>query len=167
MTSKLWSINGLATELDTDRRTIAAKLKRAPPDGRLKGHPAWHLTTALRAINGDASSRRSGDGVDLLEGRNPVDAALGLHHNVMMSGLPHWLAERLVEAGIEATDAADLGRSMAEAFDTRNRELLRDALWMPAHDVPGPASTTITGLPDIEALTALAASLDPSPSATS
>lgn len=52
MTSKLWSINGLATELGMDRRTVAARLRNVPPDGRLKGSPAWYLPTALDAIKG-------------------------------------------------------------------------------------------------------------------
>lgn len=50
MTRQLWSINGLATELGMDRRTVARRLSAAPPDGKLKGKPAWFLETALRAM---------------------------------------------------------------------------------------------------------------------
>jgi hypothetical protein len=34
MVSKLWTINGLATELGRDRRAIAKLLRNVPPDGR-------------------------------------------------------------------------------------------------------------------------------------
>lgn len=50
MTRKLWSLNGLATELDYDRRTVAATLKKIRPDGRLNGNPAWFLDTALNVL---------------------------------------------------------------------------------------------------------------------
>ena len=53
MTPTLWSISGLAIELALDRRTIAAKLRDVPPDGQLRGHPAWRLQTALLALRGD------------------------------------------------------------------------------------------------------------------
>lgn len=54
MTPTLWSISGLAVELEMDRRTVAAKLRDVPPDGQLRGHPAWRLQTALLALRGDA-----------------------------------------------------------------------------------------------------------------
>lgn len=50
MTKQLWSINALATEFDRDRRTVALALKNVRPDGRLKGHAAWHLDTALAVL---------------------------------------------------------------------------------------------------------------------
>lgn len=54
MTRRLWSINALATELSMDRRTIAKRLSGHTADGEIKGHPAWHLDTALGAIQGRA-----------------------------------------------------------------------------------------------------------------
>lgn len=50
MKRKLWTISGLAVELDRDRRTIAAGLKAAPPDGKSGVYDAWLLTTALAAL---------------------------------------------------------------------------------------------------------------------
>jgi hypothetical protein len=50
MVRKLWSLNALSTELGRDRRTVSKMLAMTPPDGRLNGHPAWLLTTALRAL---------------------------------------------------------------------------------------------------------------------
>lgn len=60
MTKQLWSINGLATELGMDRRTVARRLAGVPADGRLHGKAAWLMTTALAAINdkGKAHSSR-------------------------------------------------------------------------------------------------------------
>ncbi len=50
MTAQLWSINGLAAELGKDRRTVASALRTVPPDGKLQGHPAWFLATALATL---------------------------------------------------------------------------------------------------------------------
>jgi hypothetical protein len=51
MTKALWSLNGLATELGKDRRTVAKALSNVPPDGYDGSEKRWHLTTALRALN--------------------------------------------------------------------------------------------------------------------
>ena len=51
MRPRLWSQNGLATEFGRDRRTMGKILATTPPDGRLNGHPAWFLTTALKAFD--------------------------------------------------------------------------------------------------------------------
>src|SRR5215213_9800655 len=51
MRPRLWSLNGLATELGRDRRTMGKILATTPPDGRLNGHAAWFLTTALDAVD--------------------------------------------------------------------------------------------------------------------
>lgn len=59
MTAKLYSLNGLATELQRDRRTVGKALSHTKPDGETPtGDPAWHLTTALSAL-GQAEDRRS------------------------------------------------------------------------------------------------------------
>jgi hypothetical protein len=50
MVRKLWSLSALSTELGRDRRTVSKILATTPPDGRPNGHPAWLLTTALRAL---------------------------------------------------------------------------------------------------------------------
>jgi hypothetical protein len=51
MTAKLWSINALSVELNMDRRTVGARLRGVPPDGRIQRSPAWLLSTALRALH--------------------------------------------------------------------------------------------------------------------
>src|SRR4051794_35408400 len=51
MTKSLWSLNALSVELERDRRTIAAALSGVSPDGTRQGHPAWFLSTALRALD--------------------------------------------------------------------------------------------------------------------
>ena len=54
MTKTLWSINGLATELGVDRRTVAKSLADVPPDGTTAGsHKGWFLPTALRVLGGN------------------------------------------------------------------------------------------------------------------
>jgi hypothetical protein len=53
MTAKLYTISGIATELNVDRRTAARALSRVLPDGTAaSGDPAWFLTTALRHLGG-------------------------------------------------------------------------------------------------------------------
>jgi hypothetical protein len=68
MQRQLWSVNGLATELLRDRRTVAKVLDGVPPDGYVNGHRRWHMATAVAAIarwrrgnepdHGDWSERR-------------------------------------------------------------------------------------------------------------
>lgn len=42
-----------------DRRTVAARLRGVPGDGRIQGKPAWLLTTALAAIRRDGGDGRA------------------------------------------------------------------------------------------------------------
>ena len=51
MTKQLWSLNGLATELGKDRRTLGNALSTVPPDGHIGGEKRWYLTTATRALD--------------------------------------------------------------------------------------------------------------------
>ena len=52
MTRQLWTINGLATELGKDRRTLGRALSDVPADGKAGGgHKAWFMETALRALD--------------------------------------------------------------------------------------------------------------------
>ena len=65
MTPQLFSISGLAVELNVDRRTIAAKLRNIKPDGLLpRGSPGWRLTTALRALKGSALAAAQSEAAD-------------------------------------------------------------------------------------------------------
>jgi hypothetical protein len=59
MTRQLWSINGLATELGKDRRTLGRALRHVAADGTTRGgYQGWFMETALRALGakGQASS---------------------------------------------------------------------------------------------------------------
>jgi fermentation-respiration switch protein FrsA (DUF1100 family) len=81
MTKKLFSINGLATELGRDRRTLAKRLDGVPPDGVLPGgHNGWHMTTVLASLE---DKRLAPPSRDKLLGyaaahraTNPVDQAI-------------------------------------------------------------------------------------------
>jgi hypothetical protein len=55
MTKRLWSISALAVELNRDRRTIAAALRDVPADGMIGTDKAWHLDTAVAALEGRSS----------------------------------------------------------------------------------------------------------------
>jgi hypothetical protein len=50
ITKRLWSISGLAVELNKDRRTIAKALADVPPDGFLQGKPTWRLEKAMQVV---------------------------------------------------------------------------------------------------------------------
>lgn len=50
MTAQLWTISALAVELDRDRRTVAKALRKVKPDGKVGRANAWHLETALSAL---------------------------------------------------------------------------------------------------------------------
>jgi hypothetical protein len=50
MRRRLWSISGLSVELNKDRRTLAKILNSVMPDGKERGHDAWHLETVLIAL---------------------------------------------------------------------------------------------------------------------
>jgi hypothetical protein len=68
MRQQLWSISGLAVELEVDRRTLAVALKGVPPDGKLGKHDAWRLLTALTAL-GWGRDASGGDGESYAEAR--------------------------------------------------------------------------------------------------
>ena len=52
MTRQLWTINGLATELGKDRRTLGRVLRHVAADGTTRGgYKGWFMETALRALN--------------------------------------------------------------------------------------------------------------------
>ncbi|MGU3538889.1 hypothetical protein [Methylobacterium sp. A54F] len=72
MTRTLWSINGLATELQRDRRTVADALSGARADGEIRGRPAWFMTTAIAALGGAAGE------LDPVQERARKDRALAI-----------------------------------------------------------------------------------------
>jgi hypothetical protein len=57
----VWSINGLATELGMDRRTLANSLDGVPADGSLKGgRPGWYFLTVADLIDEKRRGRARG-----------------------------------------------------------------------------------------------------------
>ena len=58
MTAKLWTISGLAAELDRDRRTITRALRDVPHDGKSGRWDAWHMTTILDALDANGTTQR-------------------------------------------------------------------------------------------------------------
>ena len=57
MTRQLWTLNGLATELGKDRRTLGRALRHVPADGTARGgHKGWFMETALRALERQGTS---------------------------------------------------------------------------------------------------------------
>ena len=70
MTAKLWTISGLAAELDKDRRTITRALRNVPHDGKEGRYRAWHMTTVLASMAGGA-----GETLDLTAERARFAAA--------------------------------------------------------------------------------------------
>ena len=70
MTAKLWTISGLAAELDRDRRTITRALRDVPHDGKEGRYKAWHMTTVLAAMDNG-----TGDTLDLTAERARFAAA--------------------------------------------------------------------------------------------
>lgn len=81
MTRQLWTLNGLATELGKDRRTLGRALRHVPADGTTRGgYQGWFMETALRALSRtgqasgeDASTPPGFEEIDRVE--NPVDKA--------------------------------------------------------------------------------------------
>src|ERR1044072_7924659 len=49
-TKRLYTLQGLATELDLDRRTIAKALSSTQPNGKTSNYDGWYLMTALTAL---------------------------------------------------------------------------------------------------------------------
>jgi len=75
MRKQLWTISGIAVELDRDRRTIADALSHVSADGEKAGRSAWFMTSAIRAL----SSASDGDGLlDPAQERARKDRALAV-----------------------------------------------------------------------------------------
>jgi phage terminase Nu1 subunit (DNA packaging protein) len=76
LTKKLWSLNALEVETGRDRRTIGKALAGVPRDGTIGKNDAWHLSTALAALDRhDLPNGRSGD-LDPAQERARKDRAL-------------------------------------------------------------------------------------------
>jgi hypothetical protein len=79
MVARLWSLSGLAVELNGNPRTLSRRLKHTRPDGKLNGNPAWLLSTAICAMKID-QPRRGGAtdeiGADLMKLAHDFQAGL-------------------------------------------------------------------------------------------
>lgn len=81
MPRQLWSINGLATELGKDRRTLGRALRHVPTDGTTQsGYKGWFMETALRALSDKGKARVEEEatppGLEIIDRmENPVDKA--------------------------------------------------------------------------------------------
>lgn len=110
MVAKLWSLNGLAIELDLDRRTVASRMRTVPPDGQLRGHAAWHLTTALKAIHGEKKIKPEPvpppPGAGVLAGiSNTTHAALVCGALEAVYATPWFVRAAAIQCGVEPEQA--------------------------------------------------------------
>jgi hypothetical protein len=118
MTPKLWSISGLAAELDMDRRTVAARLRNLPPDGTLPGgHGGWYMANVIGLLKSGKAERRAPApppiGAEVLaEIKNPTHAGLVAGMLVGLYALPGIVREA---AMAEEVDPDLAGRIAAEA----------------------------------------------------
>jgi hypothetical protein len=132
MTSRLWSINALATELDMDRRTVASRLRNVPPDGRLNGNPAWHLPTALEAINGTGKRQPAvrapepppGFGA-LAAVDNPVEQGMLFWHLWVAYHAQPLSAWAAVEAGADLDTAYRVSRTLPVLYMLEAEKMAR------------------------------------------
>ena len=100
----LWSVNGLATELEIDRRTVARRLRDVPPAGKRGGHPVWRMADALPALTrGDRPKADDAPppppGFAWLAGLPPHDAMAGMLLMLLVYRLPPAVASVTVAAG--------------------------------------------------------------------
>jgi hypothetical protein len=145
MLPALWSISGLAVEFGLDRRTVAKKMARIPPDGRLDKGSGWFLTTALPVLANGGSALIGND--DTPE-RNPVDAAIGVVLMMVVTRAPLEMAMTAIGAGAPV----DLARAIFKDGTARAHAMVNgiiDELEIerdPDHRFPAPQQ------PDWEAL---------------
>ena len=151
MTAKLWTISGLAAELDKDRRTITRALRDVPHDGKEGRYRAWHMTTVLASMAGGA-----GDALDLTAERARFAAAqaddremknalarrdqitVGEFHQMMVASFGRVRAKMLSLPG-KLGPLVVAAKTAAEA-----QALIRDGVNEALNEL---ASTTVTGVP--------------------
>ena len=151
MTAQLWTISGLAAELDKDRRTITRALRDVPHDGKEGRYRAWHMTTVLAAMAGGA-----GEAFDLTAERARFAAAqaddremknalarrdqitVGEFHQMMVASFGRVRAKMLSLPG-KLGPLVVSAKTAAEA-----QALIRDGVNEALNEL---ASTTVTGVP--------------------
>src|SRR3712207_3463861 len=84
MTRALYSLSALSTELGKDRRTIARALATVPPDGKVSGHAAWYMLTAIAAL-GWIGRKSDGERLDPEQERARKDKAIADLHELKLA----------------------------------------------------------------------------------
>jgi hypothetical protein len=120
MTSRLWSINALATELGMDRRTVAKRLSGVRPSGTLNGSPAWHLTVALEAIQGRRRPEPE-------EERPPLLQGMLIGNNAAVYALPESIATAAIGCGLSMDKAYELADKVMLAAMAGVADFIGDA----------------------------------------
>ena len=123
MRPKLWSLNALSIELHLDRRTVAARLRDVPPDGKVRGHDAWRLETALPVLQGRPALTPTGEiqqvmaelGAPFTIRGRPVDEAVCMAALTMAERIPMRAAAIAVWEGVPLETAKRIYANMAVA----------------------------------------------------
>jgi hypothetical protein len=132
MTRQLWTLNGLATELGKDRRTLGRALRHVPADGTTRsGHKGWFMETALRAL-GD--KRQASDkepptppGLEIIDRvENPVDKAQLLILMYLIYEIGPLAASMAVMAGAPMKIAYAIHNFMIVALADQATEICAD-----------------------------------------
>ena len=122
MTPQLWTINGLATELGKDRRTLGKALRHVPTDGTTRGgHRGWHMESALRALSNRGQARSevppTPPGFEVIERlENPAAKAQLLTIMYFRYRIGWMAASMAVMAGAPMKSAYTIFHFMGEAF---------------------------------------------------
>lgn len=129
MTRQLWSISALATELDLDRRTVAARIKDVPPAGTIKGHPAWRMLDVIGPLVGmkmPAPPPEPPEGFETLQGREGLEAGAAFMGVALTYGIARQAASFAIGAGATAAQAYALSRVMTPAMMMTVNEIMAD-----------------------------------------
>ncbi|MER8844031.1 MULTISPECIES: hypothetical protein [Mesorhizobium] len=155
MTRQLFSISGLAVELDRDRRTIAKALERVPAEGTVSGgHQAWYLSTAMRAMKGGRGDASALDHYldrlidwEELTAREPVD--LPIDEACKVFGITRDTMVTWLRCGMPYAVAGDF--TTGEGFVLRSKWLLdwQIALTCIASAVGWPPAAKILKIPEV------------------
>ena len=144
MTPQAWSVNGLATELGLDRRTVAKRLALVTPHSLASdGSPRWRLNDAIKALFEIGGSRQR---IDLDEARQrklAAEAQLAELELARQQGL----VVAIEDVGVELERCYSAVRSRLMAMPPKLAPLL-------CPDDPATAQTMIEAVV-IEALTEL------------
>jgi hypothetical protein len=128
MTRQLWTLNGLATELGKDRRTLGRALRHVPADGTTRGgYQGWFMETALRALSGKgqaSSDPLTPPGLEVIERvENPVDKAQLLLLMYLIHGIGPRAASMAVMAGAPMKVAYAMHNFMIAALVMQAEEI--------------------------------------------